>query len=66
MNHITMVHSDNFRRRLLGALELLNAFAEYRLESIFPNLSVSFRMSLIAPVTVAAASISKLMLNLSI
>ena len=63
MNHI-MVHNANFGRKQLGALELLNALAEYRLESIFPNLSVSLRMFLTAPATVASAerSFSKLKL----
>ena len=46
MNHITMVHNANFGTKQLGPLELLNALAEYRLESIFPNLSVSLRMFL--------------------
>ena len=54
-NHITMVHNANFGRKQLGALELLNALAEYRLESIFLNLSVSLRMFLTAPITVASA-----------
>ena len=64
MNHITMVHNANFGRKQLGALELLNALPEYRLESIFPNLSVSLRMFLTAPATVASAerSFSKLKL----
>ena len=55
MNHITVVHNANFGRKQLGALDLLNALAEYRLESIFPNLSVSLRMFLAAPATVASA-----------
>ena len=55
MNHITMVHNANLVRKQLGALELLNALAEYRLESIFSNLSVSLRMFLIAPATKASA-----------
>ena len=64
MNHITMVHNANFGTKQLGALELLNALAECRLESIFPNLSVSLRMFLTAPATVASAerSFSKLKL----
>ena len=64
MNHITMVHGANFGRKQLSALELLNTLAEYRLESIFPYLSVSLRMFLTAPVSVASAeqSVSKLML----
>ena len=64
MNHITMVHNANLVRKQLGALELLNALAEYRLESIFSNLSVSLRMFLIAPATKASAerSFSKLRL----
>ena len=53
INHITMVYSANFDLKQLVALELLNALAEYRLESIFPNLSVSLRMFLTAPATVA-------------
>jgi len=48
----------------LGALELLNALAEYKLESIFPNLnlSVSLRMFFSVPSTEASAerSFSKL------
>jgi len=55
MNHITMVHNANFGRKQLGALELLNALAEYKLESIFLNLSVSLRLLLSAPATVASA-----------
>ena len=64
MNHITVVHNANFGRKHLGAFELLNALAEYRLESIFYNLSVSLRMFLTTPVTVASAerSFSKLRL----
>jgi len=57
-----MVHNANFRRKQLLAFELLNALAEYKLESIFPNLSVSLRMFFTAPATVASAerSFSKL------
>ena len=33
INHITWVHNANFGIKQLGALELLNALAEYRLES---------------------------------
>ena len=64
MNHITMIHNANFGTKQLGALELLNALAECRLESIFPNLSVSLRMFLTAPATVVSAerSFSKLKL----
>ena len=64
MNHITMVHNANFGIKQLGALELLNALAEYRLESIFPNLTVSLRMFLTEPATIASAerSFSKLKL----
>ena len=32
MNHITMVHNANFGIKPLGAFELLNALAEYRLD----------------------------------
>ena len=46
MNHVTMVHNANFGRKQFGGLELLNTLAEYRLESIFLNLSVSLRMFL--------------------
>ena len=65
MNHTTMVHKYSFGRKQIGALEPLNSLAEYRLESIFPNLNVSLRMFLTAPVTVASAerSFSKLKLN---
>ena len=42
MNHITMVDNANFGRKQLGALQLLNAFEEYRLDSLFPNLSVDW------------------------
>ena len=54
-NHTTVVHNANFGRKQLGALKLLhvNALAEYRLESIFFNLSVSLKMFLTAPATVA-------------
>ena len=52
MKHLAMVHNANFGRKWLGVLELLNALAEYRLESILPNLSVSLRMILAAPATV--------------
>ena len=64
VNLITMVHKANCGRKQLGALELLNALTEYRLESIFTNLCVSFRMFLTAPVTIASAerSFSKLKL----
>ena len=55
MNHITMIHNTNFGRKQLGELELLNALENYRLESIFLNLSDSLRMFLTAPVTVASA-----------
>ena len=64
MNHITMVHNDNFGRKQLGALELLNALAEYRLERIFSNLSVSLRMFLTARVTVTSAECSHSKLKL--
>ena len=64
MNHILMVHKANFGVKGLDALGLLNALAEYKLERIFPNLSVSLRMFLTAPATVASAerSFSKLKL----
>ena len=64
MNHTTMVHNANFDIKQLSALELLNALAEYRLESIFPNLTVSLRMFLTVPTTIASAerSFSKLKL----
>ena len=64
MNHITMVHHANFGIKRLSALELLNALAEYRLKSTFPNLSVSLRMFLTAPATIPSAerSFSKLKL----
>ena len=64
MNHITMVHNANFGRKLLDAFLLLNSLGEYRLESIFPNLSVNLRIFLTASATVASAerSFSKLML----
>ena len=64
MNHITMVHNANFGIKRLAALELLNALAEYRLESKFSNLSVSLRMFLAAPAAIASAerSFSKLKL----
>ena len=53
LNHIAMVHDSSFGIKQSGALELLNALAEYRLESIFRKLSVSLRMFLTAPATVA-------------
>ena len=64
MNHITIVHIANFGRKQLGALELLKALAKHTLESIFPNQSISLRMFLTAPATVASAerSFSKLKL----
>ena len=64
INHITMVYNANFGGKQLGALELLSALAEYRLESIFPNVSVSLRMFLAAPATIASTerSFSKLKL----
>ena len=55
MIHIAMVHDANFGRKQLGVLELLNALAEYRLESVFPKVSVSLIMFLTAPATVASA-----------
>ena len=58
MNHISMVSNANFGIKQLGALEKLNALAEYRLKSTFSNLSVSLRMLLTAPVTVASSSLS--------
>ena len=36
-----MVYNGNFGRKQLSALKLLNALAEYRLENIFRNLTVS-------------------------
>ena len=59
-----MVHNANFGIKQLGALEQLNALAEYRLESIFPNLTVSLRMFLMVPATISSAerSFSKLKL----
>ena len=55
ISHITTVYHANFGSKQLGAMELLNALAEYRLESVFPNLSVSLKMFLTAPATVASA-----------
>ena len=55
MNHIIMVSNANCGRKQLGIFELLNALAEHIFESIFPNLSVSLRMYLTAPVTAASA-----------
>ena len=49
MNHITMVRNANFGRKQLGALERLNALAEYKLESVFSKLSVRLRTFLTAP-----------------
>ena len=51
--HHNVNRNANFGRKQMSALELLNALAEYRLESIFPNLSVSLRMFFTAPATVA-------------
>ena len=64
INHITMVYNANFGIKQLGALELLNALAECRLESIFPNLTVNLRMFLTVPAIIASAerSFSKLKL----
>ena len=64
MSHITMIHNAYLGTKQLSALELLNALAEHKLESIFPNLCVSLRMFLTAPATVASAerSFSKLKL----
>ena len=42
--------------RLSVSLELLNALAEHRLESIFPQLCVSLRMFLTELTTVASAA----------
>ena len=60
MNHIAMVHNDNFGRKLFGTLEPLNALAHYRLESILPSLIVSLRMflSALAKATSAERSFS--------
>ena len=62
IKHIAMIHKSNFDTKHLGALEMLNALTECKLESLFPNLSVSFRIFLTAPATVASAerSFSKL------
>ena len=49
MNHITMVYNTNFGRKQLELLELLNALAEHRLQSIVHNFSVSLRIFLTAP-----------------
>ena len=59
-----MIQNANFGRRQLGALELSNALAEYRLECIFFNLGVSLKMFHTAPVIVASVEkrFSKLML----
>ena len=64
MTHIAMVHNANFGVKPLSALDLLNALAEYKLENIFSNLSISLRIFLTAPATVASAerSFSKLKL----
>ena len=56
--HKPIVHNANFGTKQLGLLELLNVLEEYRLESIFPNLSVSLRMFLTAPTTLAYAEMS--------
>ena len=60
MNRIRIVHIDNFGRKQLGTLALLNANSSH--ESIFPNLCVSLRVFLTAPATVTSAerSFSKL------
>ena len=55
MNHIIMVYNADFCRKQLGALKLLNALTEYRLKSLFSNLSVSLRMFHAATATVASA-----------
>ena len=55
INHIIMIDNANFVRKQLAALELLNALAKYRLKSIFSNPSVSLRMLLTAPATIASA-----------
>ena len=55
INNIKILHKANLCRRKLRALELLHALAEYRLESIFPNLSVSLRIFLTAPAIAASA-----------
>ena len=54
MNHIKMVQIVNSGRILLGALELLNALAEQRLQSIFSKRDISLRMFLNGPATVAS------------
>ena len=38
MNRTAMVHNANFGRKQLGALELLNALAEYIIESLFSSI----------------------------
>ena len=57
-----MVHYAHFGKEQLGTLEMLNALANSKSENIFPNISVSSRMSLTAPATAALAerSFSKL------
>ena len=64
INYISMVHNANFDKKQLNALDLLNALAEHKLETIFPNLIISLRMFLTAPATIASAerSFSKLKL----
>ena len=55
MNLITMVHNVNFSGKPLSRLKLLNALVEYRLDSIFCNISSSLRMFHTAPVIMASA-----------
>lgn len=64
MRHLPTVHRSNFGQDQLSPLQLLNDLTKYRLEGLFPNVTVCLRILLTIPATVASAerSFSKLML----
>ena len=50
-----LIHSGNFGENQLNPFELLNKILTYKLDNIVPNLSVSLRIFLTIPATVASA-----------
>ena len=62
-----LIHPGNFGEKQLNPFELLNKILTYKLVNIVPNLSVSLRICLTIPATVASAersySIFKLIKN---
>ena len=55
MQHLPLVHKENFGQPELKPLELLNLLTDYKLCKIFPNVCVSLRILVTIPATGASA-----------